>query len=70
MNNQALEKCRDILENVQSLRLRRSIVPEPFVSAETYKHALKKAKIEKIAQALRVLSILTQTKVYLIWKKP
>jgi len=70
MNKQALEKCRDILANVQSLRLRRSIVPEPFVSAEAYKSALRKAKIEKIAQALRVLSILMQTKVYLLWKNP
>jgi len=43
---------------------------EPFASTKAYKHALKKATIEKIAQALRVLSILTQTKVYLLWKSP
>lgn len=69
MNSQKLERCRDILAAVQSLRLRRSIVPKPFVSAGAYKTALKEAKIEKIAQALRVLSILTQTKVYLLWKR-
>jgi len=70
MNRQELEKCRDILASVQSLRVRRSIVPEPFVGAEAFKSALSKAKIEKIAQVLRVLSILTQTKVYLLWKNP
>ena len=69
MSYQELEKCRDILATVQSLRLRRSIVPKPFVSAEAYKSALREAKIEKIAQALRVLSILTQAKVYLLWRK-
>lgn len=68
MNHRELEECRDILADIQSLRLRRSIVPEPFVNAETYKSALRKTKIEKIAQALRVLSILMQTKVYLLWK--
>jgi len=70
MNCQELEKCRDILATVQNIRLRRSIVSKPFVSAEAYKSALRKAKIEKIAQALRVLSILTQVKVYLLWKNP
>jgi len=70
LNQQALKKCKDILATVQNLRLRRSIVPAPFVSAEAYKSALGEAKIEKIAQALRVLSILTQTKVYLLWKNP
>jgi len=70
MSYQELEKCRDILATVQSLRLRRSIVPKPFVSAEAYKSALREAKIEKISQALRVLSILTQTKVYLLWRRP
>ena len=69
MSYQELEKCRDILATVQSLRLRRSIVPKPFVSAEAYKSALREAKIKKIAQALRVLSILTQAKVYLLWRK-
>jgi len=68
MSHQELEKCRDILTAVQNLRLRRSIVPEPFASTKAYKHALRKATIKKIAQALRVLSILTQTKVYLLWK--
>jgi len=62
--------CKTVLANVRHPRLRRAAVPEkPYSNSVTYESELEKAGVEKTARMLRVLSILMQTKVYLLWKR-
>ena len=71
MNPENVKQCKKILAEIRSPRLQRAAVPEkPYSNAQQYQSALEKAGIEKIAKILRVLSILMQTKVYLLWKNP
>jgi len=39
-----------------------------FLRREEFREILENATVEKLAKMLRILSILMQTKVYLIWK--
>jgi len=69
MSPEEVKRCKKILAEVRSPRLRRAAVAErPYSSAEQYYSALEKTGVEKMARILRVLSILMQTKVYLLWK--
>lgn len=71
LNREGMSRCKNILVNVQHPRLRRAAVPEkPYADDATYRSATEKAGVEKTAKILRVLSILMQTKVYLLWEKP
>lgn len=64
-------RCKEVLAAVRSPRLRRAAVSgEPYSRDEVYRQALEEAGVEKLARMLRVLSILMQTKVYLLWKNP
>jgi len=44
-------------------------VHEAYITHEEFSKRLEKASLEKLAKMFRVLSFLTQTKVYLIWRK-
>lgn len=69
MSLKEVKRCKKILAEIRSPRLQRAAVAEkPYSNMEQYQLALEKAGIEKIARILRVLSILVQTKVYLLWK--
>lgn len=64
-----LQKIKEILRAIKHPRLRRTFISKKlFPDNQTYKQAVEKASIKKLAKALRVLSILTQTKIYLFWK--
>ena len=70
LSREEMRQCKNILANVRHPRLRRAAVPEkPYTNDATYRDALEKAGVEKTAKILRVLSILMQTKVYLLWKR-
>jgi len=70
LSKEEMKRCKDILAKIRHPRLRRAAVSEkPYTNSATYRSALEKAGIEKIARMLRVLSILMQTKVYLLWKR-
>jgi len=65
-----MSQCKGILANVRHSRLRRATVSEkPYTDDATYQSILEKAGVEKTAKMLRVLSVLMQTKVYLLWKR-
>jgi len=64
-----MSQCKKILANIRHPRLRRAAAPEkPYANDATYQSAIEKAGVEKTARILRVLSILMQTKVYLLWE--
>jgi len=70
LSREEMSQCKDILANVRLPRLWRAAVPEkPYTDNVTYRSAIEKAGIEKMARMLRVLSILMQTKVYLLWER-
>jgi len=45
-------------------------VHEAYLTHEQFCHRVDKASLEKLAKMLRILSFLTQTKVYLFWENP
>jgi len=70
LNQEEMSQCKSILANVRHPRLRRAVVSEkPYTDDATYQSILEKAGVEKTAKMLRVLSVLMQTKVYLLWKR-
>jgi len=70
LSMEEMSRCKNILANVQHPRVRRAAVPEkPYTNDDTYRSAIKEAGVEKTARILRVLGILMQTKVYLLWER-
>jgi len=70
LSMEEMSRCKGILANVRHPRLRRAAVPEePYTNDDTYRSAIREAGVEKTARILRVLSILMQTKVYLLWER-
>ena len=41
-----------------------------YMPKEEFNNCVDKAPLKKLAKTLRILSFLTQTKVYLFWKNP
>jgi len=66
-----IQKVHEILLGVSSgyyKRLKSS--GKAYVNKSEYREFIRKASHEKLAKVLRTLAILTQTKVYLLWKNP
>jgi len=65
-----VQKVQEVLLGVSSgyyKRLKGS--GKAYVNKSEYGGFIRKASYEKLAKVLRTLAILTQTKVYLLWKK-
>jgi len=69
LDAQRLMKLKEILASIAHPRIRRVFLPsQPYTDAKLYLKILRDASLEKLAKALQVLSMLTQTKVYLFWQ--
>jgi len=68
------EQVRDVFKFVSKAggvyRKRIAGVRQAYLTHEEFLDRVDKAGLEKLAKMLRILSFLTQTKVYLIWKNP
>jgi len=74
MSADEVMRVKDIFKEVSKssgvYRKRIMSVHEAYLTHEQFCHRVDKASLEKLAKMLRILSFLTQTKVYLIWKNP
>jgi ABC-type ATPase with predicted acetyltransferase domain len=71
MNEEQRRQVKQALLNVSSIFYRRLAGGKRmFLKREEFRNILENATIEKLAKMLRILGILMQTKVYLIWKNP
>jgi len=74
MSVEEVEQVKNIFKEVSRssgvYRKRIMSVHEAYLTHEQFCHRVDKASIEKLAKMLRILSFLTQTKVYLFWKNP
>ena len=64
-----VKRCENTLAKIRHHRLSARVSEKPYTNHVTYRTALEKAGIEKTTKMLRVLSILMQTEVYLLWKR-
>jgi len=67
LNAQQIEECKTILGSIKNHRLRRAFSNKPYINNKAFKTAITNANLSKLANALHVLSILLQEKVYLFW---
>ena len=69
MNEEQRRQVKQTLLNVSSIFYKRLAGGKRmFLKREEFKEILENTTVEKMAKMLRILSILMQTKVYLIWK--
>ena len=60
-------QLKTILLSIRTPRLRRTLQSNPYADDDSYKKALEKADLNKLANTLKTLSILNQPKTYLLW---
>jgi len=74
MSVEEVEQVKNIFKEVSKssgvYRKRIMSVHEAYLTHEQFCARVDKASLEKLAKMLRILGFLTQTKVYLFWKKP
>jgi hypothetical protein len=79
MNQQKLEsvnlkqvaEVKQALLSVSNIYYKRlASAGQAFLTRADFEKTLKSTTLEKLAQMLSALSVLTQTKVYLFWKNP
>lgn len=71
MSKEQRRRVKQTLLDVSSIFYRRLAGGKRvFLRREEFRKILENATVEKLAKMLRILSILMQMKVYLIWKKP
>jgi hypothetical protein len=71
IRNQQRKRVKQILLGVSSVFYRRLAGGKRmFLRRAEFNEILENATIEKTAKMLRILSILMQMKIYLIWKNP
>ena len=69
-SKEELEKVKRVLASYPHPRLVRHIVKKTmFMNKDSWRKALEKADLEKLAGLIRLVSILSQTKVYLFWQR-
>ncbi len=65
-----VNKVRMVIKEVKGIyRKRIAGARQAFLNKEEYEAIVDAADIEKLAKMLRILGFLTQTKVYLFWKR-
>jgi hypothetical protein len=65
-----LDRVKMVLKGVSGIyRKRITGASQAFLKKEEYEALVDAANIEKLAKMLRIIGFLTQTKVYLFWKK-
>ena len=70
MTEKEVDKVKMLLKKVSGIyRKRIASARQAFLNKEEYEAIVDAADIEKLAKMLRILGFLTQTKVYLFWKK-
>lgn len=70
MTAKEVEGVKMVLKGVSGIyRKRVTGARQAFLKKEEYEALVDAADIEKLARMLRILGFLTQTKVYLFWKK-
>ena len=66
----AVNKVRLAIKEVKGIyRKRIAGTKKPFLNTEEYNPIVDAADTAKLAKMLRILGFLTQTKVYLFWKR-
>ena len=69
-SKEELEKVKRVLASYPHPRLVRHLVKKTmFMNKDSWRKALEKADFEKLASLIRLVSILSQTKVYLFWQR-
>jgi len=70
MTEKEVDKVKMLLKKVSGIyRKRIAGARQAFLNKEEYEAIVDAADIEKLAKMLRILGFLTQTKVYLFWKR-
>jgi hypothetical protein len=70
MTKKEVDRIKMVLKEVSGIyRKRITGARQPFLNKEEYEAIVEAADIIKLVKMLRVLGFLTQTKVYLFWKK-
>jgi len=70
MTEKEVEKVRMVIKEVSGIyRKRIAGTKQAFLNKEEYEAVVDAADIIKLARMLRIVGFLTQTKVYLFWKK-
>jgi ABC-type ATPase with predicted acetyltransferase domain len=70
MTEKEVDKVKMLLKKVSGIyRKRIAGARQAFLNKEEYEAIVEAADIEKLAKMLRILGFLTQTKVYLFWKR-
>ena len=70
MTEKEVNKVKMHLKKVSGIyRKRIASTKQAFLKKEEYEPIVEAADIEKLAKMLRILGFLTQTKVYLFWKR-
>lgn len=71
MNRKQVEQVKQTLLSVSNIYYKRlASAGKAFLTRIDFEITLKSATLQKLAQMLSALSVLTQTKVYLFWKNP
>ncbi len=70
MTKKEVDKVKMRIKKVSGIyRKRVASTKQAFLKKEEYEAIVKSADIQKFAKMLRILGFLTQTKVYLFWKR-
>ncbi|MCW4016798.1 MAG: ATP-binding cassette domain-containing protein [Candidatus Bathyarchaeota archaeon] len=70
MTKTELNKVRDIIKEVKGIyRKRVAGTKKPFLNNKEYANIVDNADTTKLAKMMRIIGFLTQTKVYLFWKR-
>jgi len=65
-----LQKVRETFkENVHPRFMKEFFYHKPYGKAKLFKEKVTKADLEKLAKLIKIVGLLLQTKVYLIWKE-
>jgi len=70
MTEKEVNKVKMLIKKVSSIyRKRVASTKQAFLKKEEYAAIVDAADIQKLAKMIRILGFLTQTKVYLFWKR-
>jgi len=72
MSRQEVQQVKEVLKEISGSVHRKRITAahQAYLTEEEFNARVDAASLEKLAKMLRILGLLTQTKVYLFWKKP
>jgi len=72
MSRQEVQQVKEVLKEISGgvYRKRITAAHQAYLTEEEFDARVDAASLEKLAKMLRILGFLTQTKVYLFWKKP